>query len=62
MAFVGLFCTPEFYQHIVDQTNLYTRQAINAVPYPFTGYFLYEIWVPVTVEEINSLGLTISQA
>jgi hypothetical protein len=62
MAFVELFCTPEFYQHIVDQTNLYTCQAINAVPYPFTGHFLYETWVPVTVEEINSLGPTISHA
>lgn len=62
MAFVELFCTPELYQHIVDQINLYTCQAINAAPYPFTGYFLYETWVHVTVQEINSLGLTKSQA
>ena len=62
MAFVELFHTPEIYQRIVIQTNLYASQAISAAPYPFTGYSLYQTWVPLTVEKINFLGLTISQA
>lgn len=62
MAFVELFCSPEFYQHTVVQTDLYASQAVSAVPYPFTVYALYQTWVPLTVEKMNFLGLTISQA
>lgn len=59
MSFVNLFFTDEFFQHIVDQTNLYATQAISAAPRPFTKFSLYQNWVPVTVAEIKKfLGLT----
>jgi hypothetical protein len=32
MLFFQIFCTPEFYQHLDDQTNLYASQVVSAAP------------------------------
>jgi hypothetical protein len=48
-----LLYIPEFYQHLVDQTNPYTSQAVRAAPHPFTGYSLHQTWVPILVEEMK---------
>jgi hypothetical protein len=36
--FGSTFCTPEFYQHLVDQTNLYANQVASAAPSRYIPY------------------------